>query len=146
MPDLNIARNSSFNRKGPSTRPRDNRPQPPKPSTPSKQDNKSPRRGLDPRPARAPDRTSGNQPTSAAVAPKRPPPTNTSELTCYRCGQKGHIASDPKCPQYQSHQSHPHINAQRVLDDDVEHPGSEPQSTIHDDVYQYTDSWGGSQF
>jgi hypothetical protein len=146
MPDLNIAQNSGFNRKGPSTRLRNNKLQPPKPSTPLKQDHKSPQCGLDPHPTRAPDRNIGNQLTSAAVARKRPPLTNTSELTCYRCGQKGHIASDPKCPQYQSCQTRLRINTQRVLGNDIEHPESEPQSAIHNDVYQYVNSWGGSQF
>jgi hypothetical protein len=75
--------------------------------------------------------------------PKQLPPTN---MSCYRCGQKGHIASNPKCPQYQACPTHPHVNAQQVLNNEVNHPEGESQSAVHDNTYQYADSWGGSQF
>src|SRR6202790_2177983 len=37
----------------------------------------------------------------------------TSDITCYKCGGKGHISSDPSCPQYGKPNTNPRFNAQR---------------------------------
>ena len=58
---------------------------------------------------------------------------DTSKLTCYRCGKTGHIASDPKCPQYKRPEQR-QIFAAQVVDDrsDGEHPA--PEEPLQDDV------------
>jgi len=57
---------------------------------------------------------------------------DTSELTCYRCGKPGHIASDPKCLQSKRPEQR-QIFAAQVVDDrsDGEHPTLE--EPIQDD-------------
>ena len=43
-----------------------------------------------------------DNPRPSALLPSKPKlEDNQSEMTCYRCGQKGHIASNPICPKYE---------------------------------------------
>jgi hypothetical protein len=44
------------------------------------------------------------------------PRSDTSKLTCYKCGKTGHISSDPKCPQYKKPEQR-QLFAAQVLDD-----------------------------
>ena len=60
----------------------------------------------------------------------------TSDITCYKSSGKGHILSDPSCPQYGKPNTNPRFNAQRVIENEDGHElGS-----------QHSNSWGGSQY
>ena len=56
------------------------------------------------------DRGKATTPNTSALR------SNTSKLSCYRCGKVGHIASDPKCLQYKKPEQR-QIFAAQVLDD-----------------------------
>jgi len=49
----------------------------------------------------------------------------TSDITCYKCGGKGHISPDPLCLQYDKPSTNPRFNAQRVIE------GEDPQAEHH---------------
>ena len=51
-------------------------------------------------------------------APRNPsaPKGDTSKMMCYKCGKIGHIATDPKCPQYKKPERR-QIYATQVVDD-----------------------------
>src|SRR6202521_2880331 len=51
----------------------------------------------------------------------------TSDITCYKCGGKGHISSDPSCPQYGKPSTNPRINAQHVIEDEDPETEHHPQ-------------------
>ena len=72
-------------------------------------------------------------------------PRSTNELTCFKCGGTGHIASNPKCPQY-AKPSRPRVNAQRLLDEDEGHEGVTCQDHPQEVESVYSNSWGGSQY
>jgi Zinc knuckle len=50
------------------------------------------------------------------MTPAQPRKGDTSKLTCFKCGKVGHIATDPKCPQYKKSAQRQMFAAQ-VLDD-----------------------------
>ena len=71
----------------------------------------------------------------------------TSDITCYKCGGKGHISSDPSCPQYGKPSTNPRFNAQRVIEDEdpqAEHHSQDEDG--HELGSQHSNSWGGSQY
>src|ERR1700676_670430 len=71
----------------------------------------------------------------------------TSDITCYKCGGKGHISSDPSCPQYGKPNTNPRFNAQRVIEDEDQQAGHHPQDEDgHELGSQHSNSWGGSQY
>jgi hypothetical protein len=73
-------------------------------------------------------------------------PKNT-EVECYNCGLKGHIASDPKCPKYHLRQQRPRFNAQRLIDGDDQDAEERENDEIHLEVAsEHGNSWGGSQY
>jgi hypothetical protein len=68
----------------------------------------------------------------------------TSDITCYKCGGKGHISSNPSCPQYGKPSTNPQFNAQLVIKDKTEH---HPQDEDGNELgSQHSNSWGGSQY
>jgi hypothetical protein len=73
------------------------------------------------------------------------------EITCFACGQKGHYASDPKCPRYgqgaPQNKDHPQLRASRAEIEDHETEQSPPdtqgnreEQDVEDDQYD------GSQY
>jgi len=60
------------------------------------------------------------------------PKGDTSKMTCYKCGKMGHIATDPKCPQYKKPERR-QLYATQVIDDRSE-------NELHDQ--EQTDSQG----
>src|ERR1700730_12509678 len=83
---------------------------------------------------------------SSTQTPRGERTCDNPEIECYRCHQKGHISSDPKCPQHPSKQGRPRFNVQRLVNDD------EPLDTALEDTADQIDdqvdqnSWGGSQY
>jgi len=60
----------------------------------------------------------------------------TSDITCYKCGGKGHTLSDPSCPQYGKPSTNPQFNTQHIIkDEDGQELGS-----------KHSTSWGGLQY
>ena len=59
------------------------------------------------------------------------PKGDTSKLTCYRCGKVGHIASDPKCPQYKKTEQR-QIFAAQIVDDRSESGQPDQSEPIED--------------
>ncbi|KAF7966970.1 hypothetical protein HWV62_36322 [Athelia sp. TMB] len=123
---------------------------------------KAPRSGEPSRPSRpAPATPAANQ--QVAASRDRPtrrtpplgratrPPRNTSTMQCYSCGKIGHIASEPKCENYDA--SKARLHAQREADDEgypdhashgCDHHG---EAAIEDpEVDDTPRSWGGSQY
>jgi hypothetical protein len=48
-------------------------------------------------------------------------PTDMSNITCYGCGKKGHMAKDLKCKNYRKHKPAAKMfTAQEILDEDKE--------------------------
>ena len=75
--------------------------------------------------------------------PKASGARDTSTMTCYSCGEVGHISTQPVCPNYE--QNNARLHAQRELDEGVADAGEAP----HDGAgvtEDYTPTWGGSQY
>jgi hypothetical protein len=71
----------------------------------------------------------------------------TSDITCYKCSGKGHISSDPSCPQYGKPNTNPRFNAQRVIKDEDPQAEHHPQDEDGRELgSQHSNSWGGSQY
>jgi hypothetical protein len=73
---------------------------------------------------------------------------NSSEMECYSCGERGHIASNPKCKNYKQRQNRPRLNAQRLIEEDCadeDEPATEEEPQEQTES-QYANSWGGSQY
>jgi len=72
---------------------------------------------------------------------------DNNSVECYRCHQKGHISSDPSCPQHPSKQSCTRLNAQRLVKDEevVDEDGAEA-ATGDDHDAKEVNSWGRSQY
>ncbi|KAF7972081.1 hypothetical protein HWV62_19163 [Athelia sp. TMB] len=79
------------------------------------------------RPVKPPAATAAANPTSAGLRDKPPgrtlptgrssrPPRDTSTMQCYSCGKMGHIASEPKCENYDA--SKARLHAQREADEE----------------------------
>ena len=59
-----------------------------------------------------------DNPCPSAPLPSKPRlEDNQSEMTCYRCGQKGHIASNPICPKYEKKPPAQMFATRTVVDD-----------------------------
>jgi hypothetical protein len=59
-----------------------------------------------------------DNPRPSGLASSKPKPDdNQSDLTCYRCGHKGHIASNPICPKYSSKPAVRMFATRTVVDD-----------------------------
>src|SRR6202167_4566770 len=71
-------------------------------------------------------------------------PLNSS-ATLVISHQKGHIASSPKCPNFQQRQNHPRFNAQHVIDGEDD-PDEEDNEDADQENDEYANSWGGSQY
>src|ERR1700676_2960845 len=85
-------------------------------------------------------KTGGTRDTSASHC-------RTSDITCYKCGGKGHISSDPSCPQYGKPSTNPRFNAQCVIEDEDPQAEHHPQDEDgHELGSQHSNSWGGSQY
>jgi hypothetical protein len=73
-------------------------------------------------------------------------PKNT-EVECYNCGQKGHIASNPKCPKYHLRQQCLRLNAQQLINNDDQDVNERKNNKQHLEVAsEHGNSWGGSQY
>src|SRR5882762_9595748 len=71
----------------------------------------------------------------------------TSDITCYKCGGKGHILSDPSCLQYDKPNTNPRFNAQHVIEDEDPQAEHHPRDEDgHELGSQHSNSWGGSQY
>jgi len=71
----------------------------------------------------------------------------TSDITCYKCSGKGHILSNPSCPQYGKPSTNPRFNAQHVIKDEDPQAEHHPQDEDgHELGSQHLNSWGGSQY
>jgi hypothetical protein len=85
-------------------------------------------------------KTGGAQDTSASHR-------RTSDITCYKCGGKGHISSDPACPQYGKPSTNPRFNAQCVIEEEDPETEHHPQDEDGNELgSQHSNSWGGSQY
>jgi hypothetical protein len=70
-----------------------------------------------------------------------------TEVECYNCGHKGHIASNPKCPKYHLRQQRPRLNAQQLVDGDDQDADEDKNDEPHLEVAsEHGNSWGGSQY
>jgi hypothetical protein len=71
----------------------------------------------------------------------------TNDITCYKCGGKGHISSNPSCPQYGKPSTNPQFNTQRVIEDEDPETEHHPQDEDGNELgSQHSNSWGGSQY
>jgi hypothetical protein len=71
----------------------------------------------------------------------------TSDISCYKCGGKGHISSDPSCLQYGKPSTNPQFNAQCVMEDEDPETEHHPQDEDGDELgSQHSNSWEGSQY
>jgi len=71
----------------------------------------------------------------------------TNDIICYKCGGKGHISSNPSCPQYGKPSTNPQFNAQCVIEDEDPDTERHPQDEDGNEIgSQNSDSWGGSQY
>ena len=74
------------------------------------------------------------QRTGSKPVPTKPPQPgkgDTSKLTCYKCGKVGHIATDPKCPQYKK-PTQCQMFAAQVIDDRSENDQPDADKTSED--------------
>jgi hypothetical protein len=83
----------------------------------------------------------GSKPTTgdrAKPTAAKPPAakSDTSKLTCYRCGKTGHIASDPKCTQYRKPEQR-QLFAAQVIDDRSENDHPEEEGIQADQPQDY---------
>ncbi|KAJ7151167.1 hypothetical protein C8R46DRAFT_1229440 [Mycena filopes] len=90
--------------------------------------------------------------TSASAAPRtasalRTTPQAHSDKTCFKCGQVGHIGSDPICANYSSPNPNafrPRVGAQRVYDSYAAE--DDELADLDTDEGLQRDGWGGSQY
>ncbi|KAF7968478.1 hypothetical protein HWV62_30501 [Athelia sp. TMB] len=100
-------------------------------------------------PTAAPPRPSGRAPQTGQTSR---PPRDTSTMLCYSCGKMGHIASEPKCENYDA--SKARLHAQREVDenDDGDAPNSpnghngDGLETFEEEADDAGQNWGGSQY
>jgi len=93
------------------------------------------------------DYSSRNASNNKASGSKPFEPRKNPDIECYTCGEKGHIASDPKCPKYHLRQSRPRFNAQRLIDGDgTEADDDNNEGQDQEGASEQGNSWGGSQY
>jgi Zinc knuckle len=82
----------------------------------------------------------GNTMSSAPPAARK---GDTSKYTCYKCGKVGHIASDPKCPQYNKPKQR-RIFATQVIDDrsDTDHADRSDTDQVQSDQINASEESG----
>ncbi|KAF7975144.1 hypothetical protein HWV62_10307 [Athelia sp. TMB] len=98
--------------------------------------------------AKPPNRlpSSDSRPGQRIAKPARSSvPRDTSTMTCYSCGQVGHISTQPVCANYDQNKAR--LHAQREVDDEsAGEPGDDvPGEDLALDE-EYAPTWGGSQY
>ncbi|KAF7973544.1 hypothetical protein HWV62_14904 [Athelia sp. TMB] len=88
------------------------------------------------------------RPPAAPRAPKAPRQSgtrDTSAMTCYSCGEVGHISTQPVCVNYDQNKAR--LHAQREVDE-VSDEDNEPSRLVEAETSgeDYNPTWGGSQY
>lgn len=104
-------------------------------------------------PAAVPPTAASPRPNTRVGAQNARAPRDTSTMLCYSCGKMGHIASEPKCENYDA--SKARLHAQREVEEvdgnpevreDHENSHYDHHNPDDEDIDERSPLWGGSQY